>query len=114
VQVAAPAAAKLPAAQATHAEAAEAPTVAEAEPAGQGCGAEAAGQNQPAGHATEFCVAPGGHMTPAWHAMHWPDDVAPGCEEKVPVAHCVGGAPDPEQYWPAGHGMLLAVEPVGQ
>jgi len=82
VQVAAPAAAKLPAAQATHEEAAEAPTAAEAVPAGQGCGAAAAGQTQPAGHLIEFCVAPGGHMMPAWHAMHWPEEVAPGCDEK--------------------------------
>ena len=97
-----------------HDEAAEAPNVADAEPAGQGCGADAAGQNQPAGHATEFCVAPGGHMMPAWHAMHCPDEVAPGWEEKYPEAHWVGGAPEPLQYCPAGHVMVLPVEPGGQ
>lgn len=30
------------------------------------------------------------------------------------MAHSVGGAPDPEQYCPAGHGRLLPVEPAGQ
>lgn len=109
-----PAAAKVPAAQARHDDGAAAPATAEAVPAGHGCDAAAAGQNHPAGQTTEFCVAPGGHIAPAWHAMQAPAEVAPGCAEKYPAAHCAGGEPEPEQYCPAGHTRLLAVEPAGQ